>query len=110
MWTLDEALNLIREIQPQLRLQNYHVTLGGGVLNKGNSIKDLDLYFLPLEDDSVHPDDRKIIDPVAVMTIMYKICDSYGEGMEEYEGLRITYTQKLRYMTKDNKQIDVFIV
>lgn len=48
MWTLDEALNLIRALQPSTRKFNYHLCLGGGVLNKGGSQKDLDLYFLPL--------------------------------------------------------------
>lgn len=45
-WTLEEALALIRGLQPETRKYGYHLTLGGGVLNKGESKKDLDLFFL----------------------------------------------------------------
>jgi hypothetical protein len=47
-WELEEALGLIRSLQPETRKFNYHLCLGGGVLNKGESKKDLDLYFLPM--------------------------------------------------------------
>jgi len=47
-WTLDEALPIIRSLQPHTRKFGYHLTLGGGVLNTGESKKDLDLFFLPL--------------------------------------------------------------
>jgi hypothetical protein len=49
-WSLDEALELIRAIQPECHELSYHVALGGGVLNRGYSAKDLDLYFLPFSD------------------------------------------------------------
>lgn len=47
-WTLDEAISLIRGLQPECRKFSYHLCLGGGVLNKGQSKHDLDLYFLPM--------------------------------------------------------------
>jgi len=47
-WALDLALKVIRLIQPKIRNFGYHCALGGGVLNKGYSTKDLDLYMLPL--------------------------------------------------------------
>jgi hypothetical protein len=47
-WTMDEALTLIRMLQPESRRFNFHLLLGGGVLNKGQSEKDLDLYFMPM--------------------------------------------------------------
>jgi len=47
-WTLDEAVDVIRKIQPIVRALDYHCVLGGGVLNKGFSTKDLDLFFLKL--------------------------------------------------------------
>lgn len=53
-WTLAEASTLISTLQTHLRPLGYHVTLGGGVLNRGYSVKDLDLYFLPL-DSSDYP-------------------------------------------------------
>ncbi len=45
-WTLEEALILVRALQPTAWQYGYHLCLGGGVLNKGVSSKDLDLYFL----------------------------------------------------------------
>lgn len=48
MWTLDDGLAVVRSLQPLTRQFNYHLALGGGVLNNGSSDKDLDLYFLPL--------------------------------------------------------------
>lgn len=47
-WTLTEALTLIRELQPIIRELDYHITLGGSVLNTGKSEKDLDLFIVPL--------------------------------------------------------------
>lgn len=52
-WKLEEGLNLIRALQGRVREFGYHIALGGGVLNNGTSDKDLDLYFLPLENDSI---------------------------------------------------------
>ena len=51
MWEIEEALALIRRIQPALKPLGYHVCLGGGVLNHGGSMKDLDLFFVPLTND-----------------------------------------------------------
>jgi len=48
-WTLDEGLSLVRALQKDSRKFNYHIALGGGVLNKGTSDKDLDLYFMALD-------------------------------------------------------------
>lgn len=56
LWKLDEGLELIRLLQPKTRDFGYHLTLGGGVLNKGESNKDLDLFFLPLDNASVAVD------------------------------------------------------
>ena len=48
MWTITDALNLIRDLQLNLRKVGYHLALGGGVLNRGGSAHDLDLYLLPI--------------------------------------------------------------
>lgn len=49
MWNLDDSLSLVRALQSTVKQFGYHVALGGGVLNKGTSDKDVDLYFLPLD-------------------------------------------------------------
>ena len=48
MWNLEQGLKVVRSLQPHTRVYNYHLTLGGGVLNNGESKKDLDLFFLPM--------------------------------------------------------------
>ena len=42
-WYLDEALGLIRELQPNVFKFGYHLALGGSVLNVGLSVNDLDI-------------------------------------------------------------------
>jgi hypothetical protein len=48
LWTLDTARTLIGKLQPKLHDIGWHVVLGGGVLNDGESANDLDLYVLPM--------------------------------------------------------------
>lgn len=56
MWTLNQALELVRRIQPLVRPFNYHIAIGGGVLNNGHSDKDLDLYFIPFSEQGPDPE------------------------------------------------------
>lgn len=60
-WDLNAALELIRILQPKVREFNYHICLGGGVLNKGFSDKDLDLYFMLMESKGA-PEREKLLD------------------------------------------------
>jgi hypothetical protein len=60
-WTLEQGLELIRLLQPETRKFNYHLTLGGGVLNTGASDKDLDLFFLPLDNHRDNPEPDKLL-------------------------------------------------
>ena len=57
-WKLEEALTLIRGLQPEVRKLGYRVCLGGEVLNKGESKNDLDLYFISRDNprQKVYPD------------------------------------------------------
>lgn len=48
MWTLDEGLEILRNLQEDVRQFNYHIAIGGGVVNEGSSRKDLDLFFLSM--------------------------------------------------------------
>jgi hypothetical protein len=60
-WVLDEGLALIRAIQTDTRNYGYHIALGGGVLNKGRSSKDIDLFFLPMEGKGFTMLDKKLV-------------------------------------------------
>src|SRR5688572_13535420 len=59
-WTIADGLDLIRGIQQDTRKYGYHVCLGGGVLNKGQSKKDLDLYFISLDNNGKPKPDELI--------------------------------------------------
>lgn len=48
MWTIEEARELISVLQTKVKEFEYHIVLGGSVLNNGKSDKDLDLFFLKL--------------------------------------------------------------
>lgn len=45
-WTLNVAANLIRIIHPSVFIGGYNLHLGGGVLDKGHSNKDLDIVAI----------------------------------------------------------------
>lgn len=46
-------MELVRNLQPQVRKFNYHIAIGGGVINRGFSDKDLDLYFLSMSNSDL---------------------------------------------------------
>jgi hypothetical protein len=47
VWALDEALDLIRELEKQIKPIKYTSAMGGGVIFKGHSKKDLDIFLAP---------------------------------------------------------------
>lgn len=51
MWTLQEALPLIRKISPIAEKHGFSVALYGSVLVRGESEKDLDLFFVEQDPD-----------------------------------------------------------
>lgn len=53
MWALDEALELIRKLEPGLRDAGWALGLTGSVLTRGESDKDLDLVVYPLNSTEV---------------------------------------------------------
>jgi hypothetical protein len=102
MWGLDDALTLIRGLQPKVRQFNYHVALGGGVLNTGMSFKDLDIYFLPLDGEASNP-----------LRLLQWLQTQWGDATdlsgEEYMESS-SYTKKVKFVLKDGRRIDAFIV
>jgi len=86
-WTLKEALELIRCIQVTCHsMYNYHICLGGGVLNKGESEKDLDLYFLPMNNEK-EAEPNKLIEWLETMWDKSEsVGRAYGVTMDTQEG------------------------
>ena len=100
MWTLQEALQLIRDLQPQLKPLHYHVALGGGVLNKGTSQKDLDLYLLRFDND----DDGEAAPLLDLLRVKWGPAKAIGEA--KYES---TNWQHKLWFSLLGRRIDVFV-
>lgn len=49
--TIIDGVVLAQALEPGVREVGYHTLLGGGVLHRGYSEKDIDLWFLPLTDN-----------------------------------------------------------
>lgn len=133
-WTIEDGLNLIRAIQPEARRFGYHIALGGGVLNNGISYKDIDLYFLPLENPAInggkaepkalavwltemwgHP---RVINDYAGDEVLNPIDEEEAPAKESIFGSGVkrvrkstTYRHKMKFFRgDDHTRIDVFIL
>lgn len=105
MWTLDQAVAVVQDIEPGIRALSYHTLLGGSVLHDGRSDKDLDLFFYPLNGSKS--------DPTKVLQFLYKkfgpseaLRDSPDYGAED---ALTTYVKEMVKYTVKGKRIDVFI-
>jgi hypothetical protein len=102
MWNLDEALELIRELQPKVRELGYHVLLGGGVLNEGKSDKDLDLFFIPLNNYQGNDDEL-----VKYLFDRFSWLDPIRDSPDYMSGDMWHYKHMLK--NKSEQRIDFFI-
>src|SRR5687767_4684004 len=102
-WTLNDALAVIRQIQPLIRKFNYHVAIGGSLINTGSSAKDADLYFLPLNNG----EENKTEELKQFLTLIW------GEGApmggEGYDEESTVFEAQLKF-THEGRRIDAFIV
>lgn len=101
IWTLQQGLDLVRTIQPRLHHMGYHVAIGGGVINKGYSTKDLDLYFFPLDlkdQESLVP----FLESLFGAAVPISMFD------ERYSDNRV-FAQRLKFLQYDGGRIDIFI-
>lgn len=55
MWTLAEGIDLCRAIEKEIIPAGYHCALGGGVLMRGESGKDLDIFIYPHNGKKLNP-------------------------------------------------------
>lgn len=106
MWTLMEAIELIGPFQAALRPFDFHVALGGGVLNKGSSINDLDLYVLPVFKDRPYHWN-------ALEQLIYEFLGQHSDLLHTSEGPMTKRGPCFRYQwrcVRGGKVIDVFVV
>jgi hypothetical protein len=65
MWYLEEAIGLVRELQTKALQKGYHLALGGGVLNRGWSRKDLDIVALKMDNQPAALTPGKLVEVLA---------------------------------------------
>lgn len=100
MWTIEEGLEFVRRLQPGAAERGFNLSLGGGVLNKGESLHDLDVVVAPAKD--AKPDVEAFVDWVsdaASLTIALPRSRRWNGAM------RLVTT-----MDQLARQIDFFIV
>lgn len=103
IWTLESALGLVRQIQAEIRQHDYHVLLGGGVLNTGESAKDLDLFFVPLNgSEGKRAELVKYLARALEHKSALRDAPDYGDSIWHWE--------TMKKFTFQGKRIDVFIL
>lgn len=100
-WYFGEAQTLVRELQGVLWPVQWHVAMGGGVLNHGYSDSDLDLYILPLNKTAKFDDAETAIR--TVLTYKQEI-----SGNPRYRSMAPAIEGADIYDYND-KRVDVFI-
>jgi len=109
MWTLEQGLVVVRAIQPESRVYGYHVCLGGGVMNRGHSDKDLDIFLLPMcncDQDNSDPVTaiawlEGLWGPAEDMTVQ---SDRYPHQFDEM------YARKVKFSLPSGQRIDLFVM
>lgn len=103
-WNLDQGLALVQNIQDDIRQFNYHVALGGGVLNNGESTKDVDIYFLPMDNGI----------PMAPAGLLSFLEGRFGKStpITSNEGYSDSsaYKHKVKFNLFTGQRIDAFIL
>jgi hypothetical protein len=102
MWAITDALTVVRSMQYTARGFNFHIALGGGVLNRGESEKDLDLYFLPM-------DNGDGCDFTGLLAWFGKLGGVTPIGCDDNYGDDKTYRAKVKIASL-NGRIDAFVV
>lgn len=108
MWDLHDALKIIRETQETAKGFGFHISLAGGVLNKGFSENDLDLLFIPLSGHDIVKDYRGLEQS---LEIGWGVPEYFGYSEEDnpYKtGLRFVGTGS-KVHPFPNKKLEVFI-
>lgn len=91
-------------LEPGIRALGYHTLLGGSVLHKGKSNKDIDLFFSPLATHQSNPLRIKM----HLYSVFGDALQEHGEGDAEY-GNRMWHWKVQGFHMLGNRRIDIFI-
>lgn len=106
MWTLDQALSLIRKNQQTFMEAGWFIALAGGVLNKGESVHDLDLVAVPMKTGKNH-----LVDLHNTLTYIGWTRTHEAEQMREHWKSKGSPDGKYVevYQTDDGRRVDVIV-
>lgn len=109
MWYLHDALPLVRLLQEALWPLQYHVTLGGSVLNNGYADKDVDIFVLPF--NNVTPfSPASLHDALeSVLTYVQPIGFPTPDAAGNYPPSQEVHLRKDQW-SFEGKRVDVFVV
>jgi hypothetical protein len=111
LWTLDEGLALLRELEPHLFTLGFNIALGGGLATRGSSNHDVDFFITPANVPKVRQagapfdthDREHYIDLIAWLSLheslRYVACGWWNKVM-----------RKVEMRDANNRKIDFFIV
>lgn len=103
MYTLQDGVALAQAMDPEVRKYNYCTALGGSVLHKGESLKDIDILLLPIEDDVPNDEERLLL----YLTKVFTVKPALREREDKY-GPSVTRTI-YKGETISGKKVDFFI-
>lgn len=109
MWSLAQGIGVVQALQKPAREYGYHVAIGGGVVNKTFSEKDLDLYFLPMGGFNTK---ESVTKPTPMLRFLEALWGISEELEKEYEGQPASkegcYAHAVKFQ-HGQKRIDCFI-
>lgn len=96
-WTLEEGIALARKLEPIAIQHNAHIALGGGVLHRGSSEKDVDIFVYP----------RNKLKPFSPKVLL----EAFGVGYSKKTDASYTDDNKTVYFSiLDGKRVDFFFL
>lgn len=67
-YTLDDAVKIARIVQKLIESYKFHVCIGGSCLTKGVSLKDIDLFIYPHNDNTTFTNEQNINNLINILT------------------------------------------
>lgn len=97
LWTLEQGIELARRLEPIALAHNAHVAIGGSVLHRGESMKDLDIFVYP----------RKTAKAFSWMSLLVAFdATDIQQRPHDYQGdVKIVFQTEI-----DGKRVDFFFV
>jgi len=114
MWTLDNALSFVRELNIRLNTVGFYVGITGGVLFKGESQKDLDVIIYPtsttdMDWNRVYP----VLEGLSLKQVSNKLATQgvwRTKGSKDQKHVEVWQFDKTAPKTFRNARVDLFFL